>query len=226
MIDALVLLFLFVAGAAADNGKGKVLDIHAKLSPAVAEYVEGTLGPQIARLLPRNEVNFSSVIPHITLYMTQFADAEEVRRAFTGTAKACAARGFLPCNVTMAAAGASGKFYLWGTELPPCLRALSNTFVEALAPLHDGNQPFPSWIRRLPEPQRSEMANLFFRYGSTTVLDHYAPHVTLAWDGAENTTVLDSLAYPRFTFTITSLALGRTGRHGTVLRGEDIAVYS
>ena len=202
------------------------LDIHMKLSAEATRYVEDVLSPQARAMLPHNEIDFAVTVPHITLYMTSFVTRriDDLVVAFQDTA-AHLLRHLPPCNVTMARAAPSGQFYLWHSTVPACLQNMSNALVEALAPFRDVNQTVPKWIEAVPEPQRSEMAALHRRYGSPGVFDYFDPHVTLAWDAVEPTTVLNRLAYPPLNMTVSHLAVGVVTRHGAVLRNRDLIVF-
>ena len=221
------------AGATADavvkGGMGwrtTSYDIHMKVSPQVADYVERGLAPEIERLLPHNEINFTKTIPHITLYMTSFMTNE--REALAAAFKRTAARLFSmfpACNVTMARAAPSGQYYLWHSKTPLCLQAMSDALVRDLSPFRDVNQSVPKWLDTVPEPQRSQMIEMHKQFGSPGVFQFFDPHVTVAWDAVEPTTPLDALSFPPLNMTITQLAIGTTTKHGAVLRNRDLAAY-
>ena len=79
---------------------------------------------------------------------------------------------------------------------------------------------------KLPEPQRSEKIRSIRKYGSPNVFSQFQPHVTLAWDQHEDLApAFHSMPVTSQTFVPTTVALGTVGPHGTVMRGEDMAVF-
>jgi len=207
------------------EGKRNVIsyDIHMKVSPETAHYVEDELAPLVQKLLPHNDINFTRTIPHITLYMTMFNREyqDEIVSSFKQTASRLLVE-YPSCNITMRNASASGSYYLWHASIPPCLQAMSDAFVENLAQYRDMNQSIPKWLYDIPEPQRSEMIKLDKMYGSPAVMSFFDPHITVAWDDQEPMTPLDQLEFPEFNITVQQFAIGLTTAHGAVLRGRDV----
>lgn len=233
-VDAAGLVVLAVCAAvrAAAAARGDVdwrttsYDIHMKVSPQVSNYVERGLAPEIARLLPHNEINFTRTIPHITLYMTLFMTNKS--DALAAAFKRTAARLFTifpACTVTMENAAPSGQYYLWHSKTPLCLQAMSDALVRELSPFRDVNQTAPKWLEAVPEPQRSQMLEMHKRYGSPGVFQFFDPHITVAWDAVEPTKPLNALSFPPFNMTVTQLAIGTTTKHGAVLRNRDLIAY-
>ena len=209
-----------------DDKKSISYDIHMKVSPEAARFVEDQLSPLVSKLLPHNDLNFSRTIPHITLYMTLFLrqHQNEIVSTFKQTAEQLL-HDYPQCNITMRSAAASGSYYLWHASIPPCLQSMSDAFVTSLCRFRDVNQPIPKWLDDIPEPQRSEMIKLQKMYGSPGVMSYYDPHITVAWDSQEPMTPLDKIEFPPFNITVTNFAIGMTTAHGAVLRGRDVAAY-
>ena len=185
-----------------DNKDSISLDIHMKVSHQTATFVEQYLSPVVDQLLPHNDINFTRTIPHITLYMTMFKkeNIDNLLVAFQRTAKALL-ETYPDCNLTMMKAAASGEYYLWHSNIPPCLQSMSDSFVNSLSQYRDLNQKIPKWLDEMPEPQRSEMIKLQTLYGSPVVMSYFDPHVTVAWDDQESMAPLDKLEFPLYNMT-------------------------
>lgn len=93
------------------------------------------------------------------------------------------------------------------------------------------SRPDPLATLLVAKPERSEKLAMLAKYGSPNVFTQFAPHVTLGW--AKNTSLVASavarlkregiLAQP-VRFKAEVVADGKTGDHGTVLKGNDTGV--
>jgi len=209
-----------------DDRKFVSYDIHMKVNTETDFFVENQLSPLINTLIPHNEINFTRTIPHITLYMTMFERRfqDDIVIAFKETAVNLLHQ-YPNCTITMNHAGASGSYYLWHSNIPPCLQSMSNAFVESLSQFRDMNQTVPKWLDDIPEPQRSEMIKLQKLYGSPVVMSYFDPHITVAWDNQELMTPLDDITFPQFNITVSQFAVGLTTAHGAVLRNHDLIAF-
>jgi hypothetical protein len=111
-----------------------------------------------------------------------------------------------------------------------CLQRWSDAVVNATHRLSMPDQPVPSWVNSLPEPQRSRKIALVKKFGSPNVFDGFEPHVTLAWsnDTAAVAAAVEALRtrWQSSAFSPDILALGSVGPHGTVLQQRNVGVYN
>lgn len=164
------------AAAALRDDTYQELDMHMKLDGEALRFIEGDLRKRIAEVAPHNEVNFTTTIPHITLYLTTYVSAL-VPDAVT------ALRALVPrlaaqvgaCNVTLARPVVSGQYFMWNTEVPACLQQISDTLALELSRFRDKNQEVPEWVYNLPEPDRTRRINLVRQYGSPGVFQFFNP---------------------------------------------------
>ena len=106
---------------------------------------------------------------------------------------------------------------------------MSDRIVNATHRFAVPNQPVPSWVNGLPEPEKSEKIKAIQEYGSPNVFSQFAPHVTLAFDSApaDNlTAAFESLVVKDATCTPITVGLGSVGPHGTVLASKDLADFA
>lgn len=238
------------ATATARDETYQELDVHMKLNGAALQYIEGDLRQRIAAAAPHNEVNFTTTIPHITLYLTEYVGAllpDAVAALNTLVPRLAAQVG--ACNVTLGRPVVSGQYFMWNTEVPACLQQISDTIALELARFRNKNQEVPEWVYNLPEPDRTRRINLVRQYGSPGVFQffnpqfvlflplstnslscpHVSPHtthsVTLAWSATDDMKPLLDLEYPTYSIPLQHIGFGVTGDHGTVLRDKDIASW-
>ena len=202
-------------------------NIHVKLTPDVAAIAEAA-NDFIEKYCPGNDVHLRTVEqPHITLYLTEFlpVDKEQLVAAVHEAVKTIPAT---PCIITTEKSQPSGTYLMWEVNTPPCLQFYSDVIVNATTQFAVPNQTVPAWVLTLPEPLRSEKIAMIKKFGSPNVFSQFQPHVTLGFDNntACLTAVAPQLTLPLSHFAPTTLAIGTTGPHGTVLRGEDVADFS
>jgi len=197
------------------------LDIHVKLPDRVRDLVVN-ISEDIHVLAPHDSIDFQhDAQPHITLYLTDFLDSninaliETVRKLLPSLCS---------CLITMSQPVVSGSYLLWNTEKSSCFQALSDKIVLATYQLRNLNQSLPDWVNSMPDPPRSEMIWLFNKYGSPTVFDQFAPHITVAWDDVDNlTSVLQKVPFPSaLKFEPPVIGIGTVGPYGTVLQDKDL----
>jgi hypothetical protein len=221
-MEVLLLLVLLAAGVglggeAPRTGTG--MDIHVVLG---GELLFSVL--QMAEWLrvhaPGNEVDFfGKDEPHLTLYLTQF-ESEAVEDV---VAAVRAALVELPCACQAYTGGFSASavgFGLWNMQVSQCLQRLSDLVVRATYRYMVPDQPIPAWVESLPEPARSAKIQMIRLYGSPNVFSQFNPHVTLAFDVADNLTeIFHQMPIPAsFPFTVLEIGIGAVGPNGTVLR--------
>lgn len=215
--------FLLLAAIAVSVVEATSLNIHIKLEGELHEYVENNLSKAIPRLCPHTDIDFVTKEPHVTLYLTNFLRRNV--KELISTLDELIPKLSNQCSFRMSLRIISGQYFMWNVEIAQCLQALSDAIVNATYMLHDPDTPIPDWVYQLPEPARSEMIALCQKYGSPGVLNHYNPHVTLAWDDVDDMTPLLGLDYPPIETRALRIGLGLVGPHGTVIRGKDLASW-
>mmetsp|Transcript_15227 Transcript_15227/g.52900 ORF Transcript_15227/g.52900 Transcript_15227/m.52900 type:complete len:252 (-) Transcript_15227:34-789(-) len=202
-------------------------DVHLKLS-ASAEAAAQELNSRVTELCPHNGVDLNvSAQPHITLYLTEFTPAA-VPTALTGNVSAMAPV-LVRCNVTMGELFVQGSYGMWAVEDSTCLQADADVAAALLVPLAVPNQPVPGWVSGLPPAERAQKTAMVQRFGSPNVFMQFQPHVTIAFDDSPDDDLAACVAQlhaPATVFEATTIAVGTTGPHGTVLRGKDLGDYA
>jgi len=203
------------------------LDLHVKITAGLDKYIEGTLSPQINKLAPHNEVDFNKTIPHVTLYLTEYA-VENVTSVVSTLNKLMPvlARKYAMCDFHMGQPYAEGSYFMWRSAVTSCLQGIADNVTLELAPFRNVDQEVPDWVYQLPEPERSTRIALVKEYGSPNVFRFFDPHVTLAWSDQDDLNQLLTLEYPPFQVTVSEIGLGVVSDHGTVLRNKDIAHWT
>ena len=175
MLGAAMAAMTAAAAGVRDN-TFQELDVHMKLNGAALQYIEGDLRQRIAAAAPHNEVNFTTTIPHITLYLTEYVGAllpDAVAVLDTLVPRLAAQVG--ACNVTLGRPVVSGQYFMWNTEVPACLQQVSDTIALELARFRNKDQDVPEWVYNLPEPDRTRRINLVRQYGSPGVFQFFNP---------------------------------------------------
>jgi len=152
----------------------------------------------------REQIDFSSKhLPHITLFLSDFALEEEkeektnapkinstrreeflqtVQQTIYRTAQLQTMRSFYA--VLRPDPIVNGLYAMWELSLSSSLQYLSNILVEATQPFVKPNQKIPEWIYDLPysSPHRKRKIDYIRRYGSPNVFEEFEPHLTVGYD--------------------------------------------
>ncbi|KAL9184651.1 hypothetical protein ACHAXT_012621 [Thalassiosira profunda] len=135
----------------------------------------------------------------------------------------------------------NGGYTMLPVQNTPCLQSLSTALLHKLQSFLKQPIVVPDWVASLPEPQRSAAIYRSRMYGSPNVLEGFAPHVTVGYDPiGENSTTFDrewreealgrwNEEYKAVRETcvdeVRGVAVGRTGRGGTVLAGTRLGYW-
>ncbi len=82
---------------------------------------------------------------------------------------------FYECYIALNNTFTSDAYGMWTVNNNECLQLTSDTIVNATYDLIVPNQPIPSWVYKLPEPERSEKIAMIKKYGSPNVFDQFQP---------------------------------------------------
>lgn len=208
-----------------------VADVHLPLLGGAASAAIAANAFLSTRMANEVDLN-STAMPHVTLYLTEWmCDPQEhackdpVNDALSGAVYGLATH---TCSVEVGAPYAAGQFAMLNVTLTECIQFASDSIVNETFALAVPNQSVPSWVDSLPEPERSEKIADVKKYGSPNVFDQFQPHVTIGW--ASNASAVEAaiaaLTFEPVTFSADVVALGTTGDHGTVLRGQDLARFN
>lgn len=180
LVWCVAMLAAVAAAAVVRDDTYQELDVHMKLNGAALQYIEGDLRKRIAAAAPHNEVNFTTTIPHITLYLTEYVSVllpDAIAVLDTLVPRLAAQVGV--CNVTLGRPVVSGQYFMWNTEVPACLQQISDTITLELARFRNKNQDVPEWVYNLPEPDRSRRISLVRQYGSPGVFQFFNPQFVI-----------------------------------------------
>ena len=141
---------------------------------------------------------------------------------------------FDPCEVSVGEPYAAGTYAMMNVTLEGCLQLYSDLIVNATYKLSAPNQTVPSWVRGLPEPERTDKIRDIEEYGSPNVFKQFQPHVSIGWSSnasAVAAAVAGLKEHFRNVSTSVSflgeiVALGSVGPHGTVLQHADLAIFN
>ncbi len=111
-------------------------------------------------------------LPHITLYLTQYASSNLTKIEIEAKKLAAQWQRF-PITLT-ALEQTKGNWLLLNIQDSNKLQRLADEATMALSPLRDPNATLPSWVKAYPDKIAS-----FQRYGSPNVFAQFQPHVTL-----------------------------------------------
>eukprot|EP01134_Creolimax_fragrantissima_P004003 CFRG4003T1 len=210
------------------------LNIHIKLSEECSNRSTIYNGLATDILKENQTVDFVSGLdqPHISLYLTNFQESKipELTEVINNMVWA------EDCVVNLDHANNSGTGYaFWVPDVwqPPCLRSMADYVLNAtnefiITPVEAN---LPTWIQSLPEPEKTQLTENYYSYGSPNVGDYFKPHVTYAaveygvvgnFDAVADV-VGTSQGSAVCTYIVAEIAVGMTGTSGTVLTGEDIA---
>ncbi|KAJ3445969.1 hypothetical protein M0812_08504 [Anaeramoeba flamelloides] len=203
-----------------------VLDIHVKVSLLVeTEAIQ--LNSNITHYDPNNDIDLKNVaLPHCTLYLTSFYvnDLDNIKQGVSEAIKA-----IKPClDLRMGKVSATGTYGMWEMEKPDCLQQMSDLIVTNTKQFIQPNQPIPAWVKNLPEPIRDLKIKMIQEYGSPNVFSQFAPHVTIGYDNSTTTNfdkIVNSLRPKPISYETKEIGIGISSKHGTVLRGKDLADY-
>ena len=186
-----------------------------------------------------NEVNLETIDkPHVTLCLTQFQCAGRTPPVNDSACRTIIEDAIFdatydlhqhePCVTHTGDIFGMGNYAMLAVKTSPCLQFLSDRIVNATYRYAQPNQPVPPWVLQLPEPQRSKKIRLVKKYGSPNCFSGFSPHITVGW-GENTTLVADGVRRARpgiAQLDASAISVGRTGPHGTVLRGKDYASYN
>ena len=176
-----------------------------------------------------NYINFTSCVPHITLYLTQFEESAMPRLIESLTNSLKSLRG---CSVNMKEIYASGSYFMWRSENSDCLQQLSNRIVEFTSTHRDKNYVVPEWVYQLEDVEERNK-KIFFceKFGSPNVFDGFDPHFTLIYTDSPDVDLVQiaddintgkvNIPIPTFNdLQSTKVSLTLSGDYGTVIRSE------
>eukprot|EP00735_Rhodelphis_limneticus_P007919 TRINITY_DN2062_c0_g1::TRINITY_DN2062_c0_g1_i1::g.21837::m.21837 TRINITY_DN2062_c0_g1::TRINITY_DN2062_c0_g1_i1::g.21837 ORF type:complete len:241 (-),score=25.24,DUF1045/PF06299.7/3.9e-06,2_5_RNA_ligase2/PF13563.1/6.8e-06 TRINITY_DN2062_c0_g1_i1:71-754(-) len=203
------------------------LNLHVRAAPnalptfqSIDKHLHGILGNNDA-------ISFQTIhVPHNTLYLTDFPDlnipviVERLEKL---------APTLTPCTMSMPSKPyTSNDWAFWDITKDECLQQLSDAVVLGISDLRNPNQTVPSWVRNLPEPERTIKTKLFNEYGSPNVFDEFSPHFTIGYskDVSQLKTAVDSLQVPTpYQTPSYQLVLSLAGDHGSVLQKAEYFIY-
>lgn len=156
-------------------------------------------------------------IPHITLYMGLFPEAE--RAAVVSELKTVAAET-APFPIVLREIETSRDGYLfWKVVADEPLRHLHERVVTALNPLRCGavREKFLEDQERFTK----EECVYIMKYGFPWVLDRFRPHVTVGYLENGAAAAADALGCPEARGEAVRIALGSVGDHGVILEAGE-----
>jgi len=246
MFRVFVIVFL---GSCQLTCGGKALNIHIKLTHDV-ERVVVDVNQKLTGACKGNAIDLKTTEqPHITMYLTSFEDIDAVVASIRNISSS-----LLPRKCSPTALGdvrVSGCYAMWEVKYNSCLQHISDAIVNATYMYATPGQAIPEWVKKLPEPVRTQKEEMIRRYGSPNVFSQFSPHVTLGYDcGDEMSRASQYLnIFNEHSNHVTCLndsvstlsrehklpnpgdspisvgGIGLVGPYGTVLRGKDLETF-
>ena len=254
MENRVLLVALLVAAACAQKATSAAppifVDIHLPVRGAAYARARAA-NAFLNAALGNDQIDFATAhTPHVTLYLTAWncehdddgvdngeTCAEQIEDAVESTMYELYIPGqFGPCEVSVGEPYAAGTYAMMNVSLDRagCLQRYSDLIVNATYELSAPHQTVPSWVRTLPEPERSEKIHDIEKYGSPNVFSQFQPHVSIGWsdNASAIAAAVEALrkslqnSSSAVSFLGEIVALGSVGLHGTVLQHADLAVFN
>jgi len=109
--------------------------------------------------------------------------------------------------------------------LSDCLQAMSDAVVQATFTLAKPNQAVPPWVYNLPKAEQAAKIAMLKKYGSPNVFTQFQPHLTVAFDTADNLDQIYGALKVTGNFSVSDITVSHVGPHGTVLTNGSLADF-
>jgi len=196
-------------------------DVHIKIPDSVVKEIK-SISKRITNLCPNNEIDFDKVIPHITLYLTEFEEDNVKNLTDTVTKFLSLMPQF---QITLGSPYISSEYLMWNVTKSIDLQTLSDLTITISKDYIASNQTVPDWVYNLPEEHKKLKILYIHCFGSPCVFNEFDPHITMGWDAIDDMqVVLDKITFPSITFTAKQVGIGLVSDHGSVLKDSDIAL--
>ncbi len=130
------------------------------------------------------------------------------------------------CSVLLRGMTVGAGYAMWNVKVAPCLQQLSDAVVRATYQFAKANQTVPSWVYSLPPAERKAKIDMVRRYGSPNVFAQFEPHLTVAYDTADNLTQIYGAVNAADAFPAEMVGISRVGPFGTVLKNGQLSSFS
>eukprot|EP01134_Creolimax_fragrantissima_P004002 CFRG4002T1 len=209
----------------------RLLDIHIKLSEK-CEAMARIYNSLATDILKENQsLDFASSVrqPHITLYLADFEQSKiselvQIVKNFVWTDD---------CVVNFDHSRNAGNGQVvWEPDIsqPACLRSIADHVVQLTSGyiVRPVEAKLPKWIADLPEPDKTDLTENFYKFGSPNVSDYFYPRVIYAavnpgFHGDLNS-VVDVIGTPqgsgKCTYTVAEIGVDEIDTSGTILAGK------
>ncbi len=130
------------------------------------------------------------------------------------------------CDVALRGVSVGAGYVMWNVPVSQCLQELSDAVVLATYQFAKPNQKAPAWVYSLPEPARKAKLAMVKKYGSPNVFSQFDPHLTIAYDTADNLTAIFGGLETAAQFAAAQVGVSRVGPFGTVLKHGQLSNFS
>ncbi|MBI5127648.1 2'-5' RNA ligase family protein [Candidatus Roizmanbacteria bacterium] len=184
------------------------------LPDSAAQKMAISLSKKLAQRFPTEFVlNQNDVLPHITLYQTDFPkkNLERIKSTIGKISKQ-----IKPFKIRLSSFSSLSNFLFWNIKKSEKLLALHNRIISELNPLREGYIKKELLNIKNLYPGVQEDVN---HYGSLLVGKNYLPHLTITFlkklEDVKEALKLFHYKAP-INFRVQSISLGLSGRFGTV----------